>query len=375
VRIVLFYHSIRSDWNNGHAHFLRGIYTELQERGHDVVVYEPRNGWSLTNLVADAGKEAAEGYKAVYPSISAVSYDEESLDLDRALDSAALVIVHEWNSSTLIARIGEHRRRNRYTLLFHDTHHKSVTDPGALSTCGLADYDGVLAYGASVRERYVSAGWSRRAWVWHEAADVRVFRPLPGDVKAESLVWIGNWGDEERSQELWEFLLAPVQALRLHATVYGVRYPSEAQGALRLAGCSYEGWLPNFRVPQVFGQYPLTIHVPRRAYVRDLPGVPTIRPFEALACGIPLVSAPWHDVEGLFSVGRDFLMARNRREMVSSIRAVMYDRDLADELSAHGRQTILSRHTCGHRVNELMQIYSEIGGTRAAAPPAKEMIS
>jgi spore maturation protein CgeB len=125
----------------------------------------------------------------------------------------------------------------------------------------------------------------------------------------------------------------------------------------------------------VFAQYPLTIHVPRRAYVRDLPGVPTIRPFEALACGIPLISAPWHDVEGLFSVGRDFLMARNRREMVSSIRAVMYDRDLADELSAYGRQTILSRHTCGHRVDELMQIYSEVAGTRAAAPPAKEMIS
>jgi len=372
VRVILFYHSIRSDWNNGHAHFLRGICTELQARGHDVTVYEPENGWSVSNLVADAGPNAVDDYKRVYPHISVETYHEESIDLDRALDGASLVIVHEWNSRALIARIGAHRRRNRYTLLFHDTHHRSVTDPDAMSRAPFAAYDGVLAYGESVRERYLSAGWARRVWVWHEAADVRVFRPLAAEGERDALVWIGNWGDDERTQELWEFLLAPVQALRLRAAVYGVRYPPEAQRTLRLAGCSYEGWLPNYRVPEVFAQFPVTLHVPRRAYVRDLPGVPTIRPFEALACGIPLISAPWRDTEGLFSIGSDFLMATNGREMVSCIRAVLNDRDLADGLSAHGRHTILSRHTCAHRVDELMDI---VAGLRDLRSDAREMIS
>jgi spore maturation protein CgeB len=40
-----------------------------------------------------------------------------------------------------------------------------------------------------------------------------------------------------------------------------------------------------------------------------LPGIPTIRVFEALACGIPLVSAPWDDSEHLFRPGEDFLVA------------------------------------------------------------------
>ena len=110
----------------------------------------------------------------------------------------------------------------------------------------------------------------------------------------------------------------------------------------------------------MFARFPLTVHIPRRAYVRDLPGVPTIRPFEALACGIPLVSAPWLDVEGLFTAGKDFLMARNQREMTSCIRAVLHDRDLADELSAYGRQTIMARHTCAHRVDELLEIYADV---------------
>jgi spore maturation protein CgeB len=41
MKVVLFYHSVLSDWNHGNAHFLRGIASELVERGHQVVVYEP----------------------------------------------------------------------------------------------------------------------------------------------------------------------------------------------------------------------------------------------------------------------------------------------------------------------------------------------
>ena len=59
----------------------------------------------------------------------------------------------------------------------------------------------------------------------------------------------------------------------------------------------------------------MTVHVPRRPYATALPGVPTIRIFEALACGIPLVSAPWSDCENLFTPGEDFLFASNGKEM------------------------------------------------------------
>jgi hypothetical protein len=42
MKIVLFYHSLLSDWNHGNAHFLRGIATELIARGNEVVIYEPK---------------------------------------------------------------------------------------------------------------------------------------------------------------------------------------------------------------------------------------------------------------------------------------------------------------------------------------------
>jgi spore maturation protein CgeB len=105
----------------------------------------------------------------------------------------------------------------------------------------------------------------------------------------------------------------------------------------------------------------VTIHVPRRPYTRALPGVPTIRPFEALACGIPLITSPWQDTENLFSPGQDFLIARDGDEMKRCLRAVLADEALARELAVHGRRTIIERHTCGHRVDELFRIYQELG--------------
>jgi spore maturation protein CgeB len=54
VKFVLFYHPLVSDWNHGHAHFLRGIVRELTARGHEVALYEPADGWRANALRADA---------------------------------------------------------------------------------------------------------------------------------------------------------------------------------------------------------------------------------------------------------------------------------------------------------------------------------
>jgi spore maturation protein CgeB len=225
----------------------------------------------------------------------------------------------------------------------------------------------VLAFGEAIRRRYVENRWARRVWTWHEAADTHLFRPLPEVRPDGDLVWIGNWGDDERTAELHEFLIEPVRRLGLKAQVYGVRYPESAIAALSRAGIAYRGWLPNYDVPGVFARHRVTVHVPRRPYVAALPGVPTIRPFEALACGIPLVSAPWEDAEGLFTAGRDYLTARDGDEMTVLLRELLRDRDRAARLAAHGRRTIESRHTCAHRVDELLAIVESCGREHASA--------
>ena len=99
-----------------------------------------------------------------------------------------------------------------------------------------------------------------------------------------------------------------------------MRYPESRCATLARHGARYRGWLPNARAPQVFARHLATVHVPRRFYVEALPGIPTIRVFEALACGIPLVCAPWPDGEDLFRPGEDYLVARNGAEMARHLR-------------------------------------------------------
>jgi spore maturation protein CgeB len=99
--------------------------------------------------------------------------------------------VHEWNDHQLVQRIGAHRRAlGRYRLLFHDTHHRSVTQPESVGAYDLAGYDGVLAYGKAIADIYRARDWAARVWVWHEAADTRIFRPILSEKK--KAIWFGS---------------------------------------------------------------------------------------------------------------------------------------------------------------------------------------
>jgi spore maturation protein CgeB len=142
--------------------------------------------------------------------------------------------------------------------------------------------------------------------------------------------------------------------------IYGVRYPQSARDTLARYGASYHGWAPNAAAPALFAKALATVHVPRRYYATILPGIPTIRVFEALACGIPLVSAPWDDSEGLFRQNKDFLMVRSGSQMTEALRSMREDSELRAALVASGLETILARHTCAHRVDELLAIVTSL---------------
>ncbi len=367
MKIVWFVHAIASCWNNGNAHFLRGIGTELQRRGHDVLFCEPEAGWSESNLLRDAGAAALDGFRRAYPHLRRAKYDPDCPDLAALTDGADIVIAHEWNVPTLVNAVARMRRNgSSFVLLFHDTHHRALTDPDTMGQFELDGYDGVLAFGAVLADIYQRRGWARRVWTWHEAADTSRFYPRHSGVREAELVWVGNWGDDERTAEVEEFLLKPAAELGVRGSIFGVRYPEAARAMLSDRGFLWRGWLPNHAVPEVFARHKLTVHVPRRPYAQTLRGIPTIRVFEALACGIPLISAPWSDSEGLFPPGC-YLTASDSAEMKSHMRAVLSDESLASALRETGLKAIRERHSCRHRVSELLDIYATIRGDASLA--------
>ncbi|WP_270935852.1 CgeB family protein [Falsiroseomonas oryzae] len=364
MRFVWFTHSLRSCWNHGNAHFLRGVLRALQARGHSTLACEPAAGWSAANLLREHGAPALDGFSVSFPDLAWRSY-ACAADLAALVQDADVVVVHEWNEPWLVAALGAMRLRGaRFTLLFHDTHHRAVSDPDAIRAFDLDGYDGVLAFGEALAEVYRAWGWGARVTTWHEAADTTVFHPPAAEGPREGLVWIGNWGDGERAAEIEEFLLRPARAAGLPLDIHGVRYPADALRRLAAHGARYHGWLPNAQAPAVFARHLATLHVPRRYYATLLPGIPTIRVFEALACGIPLVSASWEDSEGLFRPGEDFLVARDGAEATRHLRALAAEPALRARLAANGLATIRARHSCDHRAAELLAAVARLG-TRA----------
>jgi len=362
----LFAHSWISDWNHGNAHFLRGLANELVKMGHEVRCYEERDGWSITNLAGEgeeAVSEAIADFRRAFPDLDVRFYARDrslSPFLNSELDGADIVIIHEWNPPQLAAEILAFRPKFACHVLFHDTHHRAYSSPGEMMRFPLREFDGVLAFGDAIRRIYADGFGVKRVWTFHEAADTANFSPL-STPKDTDVAWIGNWGDEERTRELEEFLMKPAAGLPDYKfAVHGVRYPNHALQRLSDSGIEFRGYLPNLRVPKMYARSRVSLHVPRRFYANGLSGVPTIRVFEALAAGSPLVCAPWSDSEGLFRPGQDYICAPDAQAMIAELARLLRDDKARQQLAASGLETIHARHTCAHRAEQLVEVCREM---------------
>jgi spore maturation protein CgeB len=366
LHLSFFAHSWISDWNHGNAHFLRGLASEMVALGHAVRCYEERNSWSLSNLIrenAGKGSAAYDVFRTAFPTLDVRFYDNDAGFRDFAeaeLRGTDVVIVHEWNDPRVVEIILSLKSKLNFRVLLHDTHHRAYTNPKEILRFPLLLFDGVLAFGQAIERIYREGFGIRHAWTFHEAADTRHFHPVPAEQETD-VVWIGNWGDEERTNELEEFLFGPAKSLpEKRVAVYGVRYPAEARQRLLSAGIEYCGYLPNLSAASVYARSKISLHVPRRFYANGLGGIPTIRVFEALACGAVLVCAPWNDAENLFRPGEDYLVAANGDEMTEIIRTLSQDDSARRQISLNGLETIRARHTCAHRALQLTEICHQL---------------
>ncbi len=363
LRIAYFAHTLRSDWNNGNAHFLRGLLRAMRALGHDVTAYEPQSEWSVDNLrIEPSGEASLDQFIEIYSDLDVQTYAPDQTEhlWREHLVGIQVVILHEWNPPALAHLLLRLRDELSFKLLFHDTHHRASSSPESFATLSLDRFDGVIAFGESLATIYRERFRLERVWTLHEAADITVFHPQPPTEKTTDVVWIGNWGEGERSAEIQQFFLTPASSLpHYRFDVYGVRYPQSGLAALGAADVNYRGYLPNLDAPNVYAIASLTVHIPRQQYTAAMTGIPTIRVFEALACGIPLICAPWEDTEHLFREG-DFLFARTPDEMTAAIQYLLQNPAEAQAQATRGLETILARHTCAHRAGELTVLCEDL---------------
>lgn len=364
MKIVFFGRFLLSDAGD-EVHFLRGICGELSERGNEVVFYETGR---------DGPSTAAHIVARSYPSLRVERWSLGS-ELAGAVDGAALVVVHELTEPLLTAALGKLRSESHgWELCFFDTHRARRSERGD-TWAELPGYDAVLASAEVLRERYANAGWAGRVFTWHEAADTKVWKPeSEGESRVRGkglgdVVWEEPWDDAQTSELRRALFLRPLAALRLEASAFGAEYSSTSILELKRANIDYLGTLPNHRLPEVFQRHRVVMHLPS-ARTGGLSGLPSIRFFEALACGVPLVSGPWKDTEQLFRRG-DYAVAESTEQMKTVLRELVSNPALRDAMAARGLETVRARHTCAHRADELLAIWSQLRGESSQGLPRR----
>ena len=113
--------------------------------------------------------------------------------------------------------------------------------------------------------------------------------------------------------------------------------------------------------PRFYASQRMTLNV-TRGPMAEAGWSPSVRLFEAAACGVPVVSDPWEGLETFFRPGEEILVAAGPEDVLDALRLP------ADELAAIGRRArtrVLAEHTAERRAEQLERYVSELIGAPA----------
>jgi spore maturation protein CgeB len=332
MNIVIVGLSITSSWGNGHATTYRALVRGLASRGHRVLFLERNASWYAENR--DLPK----------PPYCEVQLYEHTDDLRRAhaeaIAEADLVIVGSY-----------------------------VPDGVAVSDTVLRLAEGCTAF-YDIDTPVTLAGLERGTSVYLDRRHIPVFDLYLSFTGGPTLERLERQFGAPRARALYCYLgtysadrQPALEALLIQPAV---SWPS---GRFVVAGPQYPAALsfpPNVeRITHLaprshrrfYNRLRFTLNVTRRDMVKAGYS-PSVRLFEAAACGTTIISDDWAGLGSLFAPGREILIARGTEDVCS------YLRDLSDadraQVGMKARERVLQSHTSMHRAMELEGFVAEV---------------
>jgi spore maturation protein CgeB len=359
--VVILGLSITSSWGNGHATTYRGLVRGLAAAGHRVLFLERDVPWYASNRDLASPRWCEVGLYA--------SLDELEDRFGARVRTADLVVV----GSYVPDGIAVGRRvvaRARGVTAFYDID-TPVTlaalerrDCAYLSPELVARYDLYLSFtgGPTLAriERELGAPAARALYC---SADPEVHRPDPRPARWD-LGYVGTYS-ADRQPALDRLLVDPAR-LRPSArfAVAGPQYPAALAWPANVDRIEH---LPPGDHAAFYASQRYTLNVTRADMVRA--GFsPSVRLFEAAACGTPIVSDPWAGIETIFEPGREILLARSTADALAILEGIPEDERRA--IGERARRRVLAEHTGAHRARALERCVAEVRRSRArpAAP-------
>ena len=353
MRIVFLGLSITSAWGNGHATNYRALLRSLRTRGHDVHFLERDAPWYA------AHRDAPEA-GTLYSSL-----DELREVYGDVVREADLVVVGSYVPDGVA--VGEWVTRTaRGTTAFYDIDTPitlaklSAGDEEYLSAALVPRFDLYLSFTGGPTLRRLEREWhARRALAFYCVVDPAAYFP---EALAErwTLGYLGTYSPD-RQPTLQRLLLEPARALAAEAfVVAGPQYPPEVRWPYNVERIEH---LPPALHRPFYCEQRLTLNVTRAEMVRA-GWSPSVRLFEAAACGVPVLSDWWDGLDAFFAPGREILVARTGGDVLHVLRGAG-DEELR-AIGERARARVLREHTADHRARALESYVAECREARAA---------
>jgi spore maturation protein CgeB len=354
LNIVIIGLSVTSSWGNGHATTYRALIEALVKRGHHVTFLERDVPWyrGHRDLIKPSGWTIK-----LYQSLQDIPRRHSSLIRD-----ANLVILGSYVPDGIAIAEWVTAHAQGITAFYDiDT---PVTLAGLdkgleyLSAAMIPRFDVYLSFSGGPVPGMIEDGYgSPMARVLYCSADPGLYRPHKTD-KHWALGYLGTFS-EDRQPSLEQLLLAPAKMLADHQfVVAGSRYPKQLVWPDNVARIEH---LSQPEHPPFYSQQRFTLNL-TRADMRDLGFSPSVRLFEAAACGTPVISDRWPGIETILEPGTEILLVSDAREVSQILRDIPDDRRLT--IADNARRRILTEHTPDHRARQLEAYYLEAAGRR-----------
>lgn len=365
LKIVILGLSITSSWGNGHAVTYRGLVRELSRRGHDLLFLErdvpwyaenrdlPSSPWCRTALYRSLGelRQCFAEEIAEADCVIVGSYVPEGVEVGRFVLEQAGGVTAFYDIDTPVTLAKLERGDHRYL-------HPSL----------ISRYRLYLSFtGGPTLDVLENRYGSPMARPLYCSADTETYRPVVAP-RLWDMGYLGTWS-ADRQPVLERLLCSP--ALRWQEgrfIVAGAQYPLGIDWPANVQRAEH---IPPGDHPPFYCGQRYTLNVTRADMVRA-GWSPSIRLFEAAACGVPVISDPWEGLETLFRPESEILIAATAEEVLTILRELPEHERLA--IGRRARNRVLAEHTAVHRAAELesyiLEAMGRLTSTDAAGEPS-----
>jgi spore maturation protein CgeB len=350
LNIVILGLSITSSWGNGHATTYRGLIRELTRKGHKVTFLERDVPWYASNRDL-AHPPYCNTY--LYNSL-----EELKSNHTERIKYADLVIVGSY--------VPEGDKAGKFVIdtaeglaAFYD-----IDTPVTLAKIAGKDYEYLHPNLISRYDMYLSFTGgptlqlleekygSPMARAFYCSFDPELYYPEQAELKWD-LGYLGTYSND-RQPPLKTLMLDAASALRqLKFVVAGPQYPASILWSSNIERIEH---LPPSVHRKFYNSQRFTMNITRADMIKAGYS-PSVRLFEAAACGTPVISDYWEGLETIFEPGKEILISRSTTDTIEYLATITEEE--RKTISERARSKVLKHHTAAHRATELENYYKE----------------